>query len=112
MERWIEEQHRAAADRIDTDEELRLEPSGSACEHVRAVGAVRPRTGGCEECLRDGTGWVHLRVCMTCGHVGCCDSSPNRHATKHHHATSHPVVRSLEPGESWGWCYPDQAFVE
>ena len=67
---------------------------------------------GCEECLRDGGKWLHLRICLTCGHAGCCDDSPNRHATAHHHATSHPIIRSLEPGEDWSWCYLDQvAFV-
>jgi hypothetical protein len=67
---------------------------------------------GCEECLRDGDKWLHLRICLTCGHVGCCDDSPNRHATAHHHATSHPIIRSLEPGEDWSWCYRDEvAFV-
>ena len=67
---------------------------------------------GCEDCLRDGGKWLHLRICLTCGHVGCCDDSPNRHATAHHHATSHPIIRSLEPGEDWSWCYRDDvAFV-
>jgi uncharacterized UBP type Zn finger protein len=67
---------------------------------------------GCEECLRDGDKWLHLRICLTCGHVGCCDDSPNRHATAHHHATSHAIIRSLEPGEDWSWCYLDEvAFV-
>jgi len=64
---------------------------------------------GCEECLASGSRWVHLRLCTSCGHVGCCDSSPNRHATAHFAATDHPVVRSAEPGESWRWCYVDQA---
>ena len=67
---------------------------------------------GCEDCLRDGGKWLHLRICLTCGHVGCCDDSPNRHATAHHQATSHPIIRSLEPGEDWCWCYVDEvAFV-
>jgi len=66
-----------------------------------------PSARGCEDCLRIGASWVHLRICMTCGHVGCCDSSPNRHATAHNRAVGHPIIKSLEPGEDWGWCYPD-----
>ena len=68
---------------------------------------VRPNTKGCEECLKMGDAWVHLRLCMHCGHGGCCDDSKNKHATKHFHATSHAIMRSLEPGERWGWCYVD-----
>ena len=79
------------------------------CGHVEAVGAVTPSASGCEDCLRDGDTWMHLRVCMSCGHVGCCDSSPNRHATAHwHERGDHPLVRSFEPGEDWWWCYPDE----
>jgi CPA1 family monovalent cation:H+ antiporter len=80
-----------------------------ACEHLRdAVSGVRPTTPeGCEECLRDGTPWVHLRLCLGCGHVGCCDSSRQRHATRHHEETRHPVIRSFEAGEAWRWCYVD-----
>jgi uncharacterized UBP type Zn finger protein len=81
------------------------------CAHVADLGPVRPGAAGCEECLKTGDRWVHLRICMTCGHVGCCDSSRNRHATRHHQATGHPVVRSLEPGERWGWCYADEAWL-
>src|SRR2546430_11014197 len=67
---------------------------------------------GCEDCLRTDGKWLHLRICLTCGHVGCCDDSPNRHATAHYHATSDPIIRSLEPGEDWSWCYVDEvAFV-
>jgi phosphoenolpyruvate-protein phosphotransferase len=83
------------------------------CEHVANVKPVPPRTPtGCEECLKAGTSWVHLRLCLTCGHVGCCDDSPGRHATRHAHATSHPVIASYEPGERWAWCYTDQVGVE
>jgi uncharacterized UBP type Zn finger protein len=64
---------------------------------------------GCEECLLIGDKWLHLRICLSCGHVACCDNSPNRHATAHHHATAHPIIRSLEPGEDWCWCYLDEA---
>ena len=76
--------------------------------HVAAIRQVRPRTNGCEECLRLGTPWVHLRLCLTCGHVGCCDSSPMRHARAHAHTVGHPIVQSLEPGENWRWCYVDE----
>jgi len=73
---------------------------------------VVPRTPqGCEECLLRGSTWVHLRLCLTCGHVGCCDSSPNRDARRHAGLVGHPVVRSLEPGEDWRWCYVDEAFA-
>jgi CPA1 family monovalent cation:H+ antiporter len=80
------------------------------CEHLDgAPVAVRPATPeGCEECLRDGTHWVHLRLCLDCGHVGCCDSSTERHADKHYADTGHPVMRSFETGEAWRWCYPDE----
>lgn len=80
------------------------------CEHLRAAPrAARATTpGACEECLRDGTRWVHLRMCLDCGHVGCCDSSVGRHATGHFHETGHPVMRSIEPGEAWRWCYVDE----
>jgi uncharacterized UBP type Zn finger protein len=80
--------------------------------HLAFVREVVPRTPqGCEECLIAGTPWLHLRLCLTCGHVGCCDSSPMKHAGKHAHAIGHPIVRSFEPGETWRWCYADQTFV-
>lgn len=82
------------------------------CTHLDSISDVSPYTHGCEECLKTGDTWVHLRLCMQCGHVGCCDSSKNKHATKHFRATQHPVVRSLEPGESWGWCYVDEAMLD
>ena len=83
------------------------------CEHFAAIHPVQARTpAGCEECLATGGQWVHLRLCMTCGHVGCCDNSPGKHATRHFHTTQHPVIRSFEPGEDWGWCYVDQVMVE
>ena len=75
------------------------------CTHLDTVKTDRPRTKGCEECLKMGDTWVHLRLCRTCGHVGCCDSSPGKHATKHYHKTQHPVMRSVMPGERWTWCY-------
>jgi uncharacterized UBP type Zn finger protein len=84
-----------------------------ACEHAATVKAPRPKTpDGCEECLRVGDDWVHLRLCLECGHVGCCDSSKNKHATKHFHATQHPVIASFQPGESWKWCYVDEVMWE
>jgi uncharacterized UBP type Zn finger protein len=84
----------------------------TTCTHVGQGKAPAPRTAGCEECLRIGQRWVHLRLCLTCGHVGCCDSSIGKHATRHFHGTQHPVMRSLEPGESWGWCYVDGVGFE
>ena len=82
------------------------------CSHLDQIRDVHPHTRGCEECLELGDTWVHLRLCMTCGKVGCCDSSKNKHATKHWHATHHPIVRSLEPGERWFWCYADEVGFE
>ncbi|HJR53965.1 MAG TPA: UBP-type zinc finger domain-containing protein [Gemmatimonadota bacterium] len=83
----------------------------AACTHLDQVRDVAPRTEGCEECLRTGSRWMHLRMCRTCGHVGCCDSSPNRHATSHFRETGHPIVRSAEPGEAWSWCFVDEAVL-
>jgi hypothetical protein len=100
------------ADWIDTTRPITFEPRSTAkCAHLDRIHAVTPGTQGCEECLRDGTRWVHLRVCLECGHVGCCDSSPGRHATAHFHATGHPVMRSIERGERWGWCYVDEVAL-
>jgi uncharacterized UBP type Zn finger protein len=82
------------------------------CTHLEHVKPVRPHSTGCEECLKMGDRWVHLRLCLECGHVGCCDSSKNKHATAHFRTTHHPVVQSLEPGEDWRWCYVDQLLVE
>jgi hypothetical protein len=81
------------------------------CVHMTDTRPVTPSGSGCGPCLEVGDRWVHLRLCTTCGAVRCCDSSPNRHATAHHHATQHPVIRSFEPGETWWWCYPDELFV-
>lgn len=82
------------------------------CKHLSLVRDVTPSADGCEECLRTGDEWVHLRLCMTCGHVGCCDDSKNKHATNHFHSTGHPVIRSFEPQEEWGYCYKDDIFVD
>jgi uncharacterized UBP type Zn finger protein len=82
------------------------------CSHLDGIQDVTPSAAGCEECLKIGAWWIHLRLCLTCGHVGCCDSSPNRHATKHFKAAGHPIVRSFEPGEDWIWCFVDQVVLE
>jgi monovalent cation:H+ antiporter-2, CPA2 family len=97
------------AEWIDTGKALALSVgSGSTCAHAGEIRDVYPSAPGCEDCLRTGDSWVHLRVCMSCGHMGCCDSSPNRHATRHYERTAHPIMRSMEPGESWGWCFVDK----
>jgi uncharacterized UBP type Zn finger protein len=82
------------------------------CTHLPTTDDAPPRTTGCEECLVLGDRWVHLRRCLRCGHVGCCDSSKNKHATQHFHATAHPVVQSFEPGETWQWCYVDRVMID
>ena len=82
------------------------------CTHLDQIKEVTPSANGCEDCLRIGATWVHLRLCMTCGHVGCCDSSPNKHATKHFHTTAHPIIKSFQPGEEWGWCYVDEEMFD
>ena len=83
------------------------------CHHAHPDRTVEPSSWGCEDCLRMGASWVHLRLCMTCGHVGCCDQSPNRHATAHAHANpDHPVIRSYEPREDWWYCYADDLMFE
>ena len=82
------------------------------CTHLNHIHEVTPSAKGCEDCLKIGGQWVHLRICKECGHVGCCDSSPNKHATKHFHATNHPVMQSFQPGEDWYWCYVDHITFE
>ena len=81
------------------------------CTHLAQIKVTQTDKTYCEDCIRIGASWLHLRMCLTCGHVGCCDSSPNRHATKHFHATAHPIVRSFQPGEDWAWCYADEVFL-
>ncbi len=84
-----------------------------ACEHLPEIRRVHPRTPeGCEECLAMGSDWVHLRLCLVCGHVGCCDNSRHKHATAHFNTTHDPIMQSFEPGENWGWCYVDELFIE
>jgi diadenylate cyclase len=80
------------------------------CKHLDEIRDAMPNGDGCEDCLQTGDEWVHLRLCETCGHVGCCDDSKNKHATEHFRATAHPVIRSLEPGEDWRWCYVDEVI--
>ena len=84
----------------------------TTCTHLNQVRDVRPKSQGCEECLKTGDRWVQLRLCLSCGHVGCCDSSKNKHATAHFHASGHPIIRTLQPGESWKWCYVDRLMLE
>ncbi len=85
----------------------------ASCTHLDMVALTElpAEVAGCEECLRGGGEWLHLRICLTCGHVGCCDDSPNRHATAHQRASGHPLIRSLEPGEEWSWCYEDEVAM-
>lgn len=86
--------------------------TGTTCAHLGAIRDVTPdNVGACTDCLREGTRWVHLRECLVCGQVGCCDNSPRKHATAHWHATNHPIIRSAQPGENWAWCYPDELFL-
>ncbi len=82
------------------------------CSHLSYVRTDEANSAGCEECLAMGDTWVHLRLCRTCGHVGCCDDSKNRHATKHFHSSGHPIITSLERGETWSWCYVDRLAME
>ena len=84
----------------------------TTCTHIEQIQDVAPSANGCQDCLKIGDSWVHLRQCLICGHVGCCDSSKNRHATRHFHTSGHPLVKSFELGEQWGYCYVDQAFIE
>jgi len=82
------------------------------CSHQNTILVVIPASLGCEECLKIGQAWVHLRLCRTCGHVGCCDDSPGRHATAHFASTGHPIIEGYDPPEGWGWCYVDRSFVD
>ncbi|MEP6993055.1 MAG: UBP-type zinc finger domain-containing protein [Acidobacteriota bacterium] len=82
-----------------------------SCAHLNAIHEVKPSAAGCEDCLKIGDRWVHLRLCLTCGHVGCCDSSKNKHASAHFRATKHPIIQSFQPGEDWRWCYIDEVYL-
>ena len=86
--------------------------SKNRCTHTDQIRPVEPVSDVCDECVKMGDTWVHLRWCRTCGHVGCCDSSKNKHATKHFHTSGHPIIQSLEPGEDWNWCYVDQVVIQ
>ena len=83
-----------------------------ACSHLDQIADVTPSAEGCEKCLATGDTWFHLRLCLVCGHVGCCDTSKNKHATAHFQATSHPLIRSFQPGETWVFCYVDEVVME
>jgi uncharacterized UBP type Zn finger protein len=85
----------------------------ASCSHVREIERfdLPAEVAGCEECLELGMSWVHLRMCQSCGHIGCCDNSLGKHATAHHHETGHPIIRSAEPGEDWSWCYVDEVML-
>ena len=85
--------------------------NSAECGHLEGLPDAVAAASQCEDCVREGTRWVHLRRCLGCGHVGCCDNSPRRHATGHWQATGHPVIASAEPGERWAWCYPDQLML-
>ncbi len=85
--------------------------ASAPCTHLDQIHDVTPSANGCEDCLKIGSRWVHLRMCLTCGHVGCCDSSPKKHATAHFRDTKHPIIESAEPGEDWRWCFVDQVIV-
>jgi uncharacterized UBP type Zn finger protein len=89
------------------------EGSVRECSHLDRINPdLRPSARVCEDCLARGDRWVHLRMCLTCGKVGCCDDSRNKHASEHAAAVGHPVIRSIEPGEDWAWCYVDEVFIE
>jgi monovalent cation/hydrogen antiporter len=97
---------------VEESEEVETAPSLSPCEHESEAIIFKPRSGdGCEECVKNNYKWVHLRLCLSCGHVGCCDSSKYTHATKHFHSEGHPVMASLEEKENWAWCYVDERYV-
>jgi uncharacterized UBP type Zn finger protein len=93
---------------------MKQKENNQQCVHLGQINQnITARTpNGCEECLQIGSPWVHLRLCLSCGHVGCCDQSINKHGTKHFHSTRHPVIRSYEPGENWKWCYVDEILKE
>ena len=104
---------RPASREIDTEQMSVYTPTvpDNACSHLDQIRPVVPSARGCEECLKSGDKWVHLRLCLTCGHVGCCDSSPNKHATAHFKGMNHPLIKSIEPGEDWGWCFRDEIYI-
>jgi CPA2 family monovalent cation:H+ antiporter-2 len=98
---------------IDTEKAVEFKPKTdeSVCVHLKQIRRVFPSADGCEDCLRIGDSWVHLRICLSCGHTGCCDSSKNKHAAAHFQECVHPIIKSLEPGEDWAWCYQDKTYL-
>lgn len=104
----MEENYDEETQLVDGGRRLPIPDFEGLCEHVPALGPPKPSVRGCEGCLKIGADWVHLRVCLACGHVGCCDQSEHRHATGHYRETGHPVIQSFEPGEDWMWCYEDE----
>ena len=84
----------------------------SKCSHLDQIQEVAPKSEGCADCIALGDSWVHLRLCRICGYVGCCDESKNKHASQHFHQTGHPIIKSFEPEEDWGWCYVDEIYFE
>lgn len=98
---------------VDTEKSIEFVPEGDKeiCSHLDQIRRVYPSADGCEDCLRLGDSWVHLRICLTCGHTGCCDTSKNKHAAKHFEETSHPLIKSTEKGDDWAWCYPDEIYL-
>lgn len=103
----------AAETGISTETEVIYKPTVdvSVCTHLDRIRPVFPSAEGCEECLRIGDEWVHLRLCLVCGHVGCCDTSKNKHATAHFHETDHPLMKSLERFDDWAWCFVDEEYI-
>ena len=85
--------------------------SKEVCTHLDLINAVTPSAQGCEDCLKIGDVWFHLRICLICGYVGCCDNSKNKHATQHYRSTGHPIIQSFQPGEDWRWCYVDEVLL-
>lgn len=98
---------------LDVERKIDYKPEvdETVCSHLDQIRPVFPSASGCEDCLLIGEDWVHLRICLTCGHVGCCDTSKNKHASKHANETEHPVIMSMEPGDSWAWCFPDDTYL-
>src|SRR5258708_35616973 len=107
VKRWRDAVNRPPAQRKGR---RRLMPKD--CTHIKQIKIATTNVKVCEDCVKTGDTWVHLRLCLECGHVGCCDSSKNKHATKHFHKSKHPLIRSIEPGETWTWCYVDETFGE
>ena len=98
---------------LDLETEVTYKPTvgPDVCSHLGRIRSVFPSAPGCEECIGIGDDWVHLRLCLVCGHVGCCDTSKNKHATAHFHATGHPVMKSIETFEDWAWCFVDEEYI-